>query len=80
MIVISATVGIGFFVSSGEILATAGPAPTIMAFMVVGLVAWSAMDALAQMTMAWPVPSPIMEFPSRFVDKDLGLIVGFAYW
>lgn len=80
MIVISSTIGTGFFVSSGEMLAIAGPASTMLAFALVGTVAWFTMEGLAHMTMMWPVPNPMVEFTSTFVDEDLGTVVCFTYW
>lgn len=80
MIVVSTTVGVGFFTSSGETLALAGPGATILAFGVIGLVAWGAMDGLSEMVVFWPVPNPLVQFVQTFVDRELGTVVHFAYW
>ena len=80
MIVISTTVGVGFFVNSGDTMALAGPGATILAFAVVGLIAWGAMDGLSEMVVFWPVPNPLVQFVQTFVDRDLGTVVHFAYW
>lgn len=80
MIVISTTIGVGFFANSGDTLALAGPVATILAFAVVGLVAWGAMDGLSEMVVFWPVPNPLVQFVQTFVDRELGTVVHFAYW
>ncbi|KAF2140221.1 uncharacterized protein K452DRAFT_319754 [Aplosporella prunicola CBS 121167] len=80
MIVISATVGVGFFVSSGEILAFAGPGTVLVAFACVGIVAFMVMEGVSEMVMVWPVPNPMVQFVRHFVDRDLAIVVCVAYW
>lgn len=80
MIVISTVVGVGFVVNSGLILAFAGPAMTLLAFGLVGLVACMVMEGISEMVTTWQVPNPMVQFTRYFVDKDLGHVVGFAYW
>jgi amino acid transporter len=38
------------------------------------------MEALSEMIHYWPISNGIVEFVATFVDKDLGTILGFAYW
>ncbi|KAF2089024.1 hypothetical protein K490DRAFT_64235 [Saccharata proteae CBS 121410] len=80
MIVVSTTIGTGFFSSAAEILAVAGPGMTLLAFAIVGLVACMTMEGISEMVIIWPVPSPMVEFVSHFVDSELAVVVGFAYW
>ena len=80
MVGISATIGLGIFIRCGEALAVAGPAGTVLAFGLVGIVAIWVMDGIAEMVELWPVSNPFQEFVSAFVDEDLGIVVGFAYW
>ncbi|THX58526.1 hypothetical protein D6D06_02846 [Aureobasidium pullulans] len=61
-------------------MALAGPGATILAFVVVGLIAWGAMDGLGEMVVFWPVPNPLVQFVQTFVDRELGTVVHFAYW
>jgi amino acid transporter len=28
----------------------------------------------------WPIANAMVEFVKRFVDEDLGTVVGIAYW
>ncbi|THZ04651.1 hypothetical protein D6C95_03205 [Aureobasidium pullulans] len=80
MIGVSVTIGLGIFIRCGETLAIAGPAGTILAFGLVGVVAICVMDGIAEMVELWPISNPLSEFVSAFVDEDLGIVVGFAYW
>jgi amino acid permease len=38
------------------------------------------MEGIAEMIGHWPIPNAMVEFVKAFVDKDLAIIVGFAYW
>ena len=80
MIVLSTTVGVGFFASSAEILALAGPAATVLAFGVVGMVAVAVMKGISEMVMIWQVRNPMVEFVRYMVDRDLATVVGISYW
>lgn len=80
MIGASATIGLGIFIRSGEVLEAAGPAGTILAFGLMGFVSICAMDGIAEMVELWPVSNPFREFVASFVDEDLGTVVSFAYW
>lgn len=72
--------GIGFAKSSGEILAIAGPGGTLIAFMVVGVVAICVMEGICEMINLWPISNAMIEFVRAFVDEDLAIVVGFTYW
>jgi len=80
MIGISVTVGIGFFANAGEILAIAGPGGVFLSFGVVGFVACMVMEGICEMLVNWAIPNPMVEFVRVFVDRDLAIVVGFAYW
>jgi amino acid transporter len=80
MIGISVTVGIGFFASTGEILGISGPGGVLLAYGVVGFVACMVMEGICEMLVNWAIPNPMVEFVRVFVDRDLAIVVGFAYW
>ena len=58
----------------------AGPGGTLLAFISVGLVAITAMEGVCEMIVLWPIPNPMVEFVRAFVDRDLAIVVGTAYW
>lgn len=80
MIVISTTIGVGFFTNSSEILSLAGPATLLLAFGLLGAMACMVMEGLSGMVVLWPIPSPMVEFVRHFVDRGLANVVCFAYW
>jgi yeast amino acid transporter len=45
-----------------------------------GTVISSIISSLGEMTALMPVNGPIMEFPRRFLDRGVGLAVGWIYW
>jgi amino acid transporter len=80
MITISGILGVGLYVRSGEVLRLGGPAAVLSSFAVLGFIAWAVMQCIAEMLCIWPVPGALVEFVSAFVDDELGLVVGVAYW
>jgi yeast amino acid transporter len=80
MICIGSTVGIGFVLSSGEILAIAGPGGALIAYAVVGIAVTSVMEGICEMTSLWPISNAMTKFVRAFVDEDLALVVGLTYW
>jgi yeast amino acid transporter len=79
-IVISGTIGLGLFTDSGEILGLAGPGGAIVAYILVGFLVMAIMAGIAEMIDHWPISGALMEFVSGFVDKDLAILLGIAYW
>lgn len=72
--------GIGFAITSGEIIAIAGPEGTLIAFFIVGVVVVCVMEGVCEMINLWPVPNAMVEFVKTFVDQDLAIVVGVTYW
>lgn len=70
----------GFATTSGEVLAISGPGGVLIAFAVVGIVTIFVMEGICEMIVIWPIPNAMMEFVAAFVDRDLAVIVGIAYW
>jgi amino acid transporter len=52
----------------------------MLAFALVGVVAIAAMEGVCEMIVLWPIPNPMVEFVRAFVDPDLAIVVGIAYW
>lgn len=52
----------------------------MLAFALVGLVAIATMEGVCEMIVLWPIPNPMVEFVRAFVDPDLAIVVGIAYW
>lgn len=46
----------------------------------IGLVAISVSESISELSQQFPAPNAIVEYVKTFVDKDLGWVVGIAYW
>jgi amino acid transporter len=79
-ITIGGIIGIGFATTSGQVLAIAGPGGTLIAFSVNGFVAICVMEGICEMIVLWPISNAMIEFVRAFVDEDLAIVVGIAYW
>ncbi|GFF64740.1 hypothetical protein CNMCM6069_005571 [Aspergillus lentulus] len=80
MIAFTGTIGNGLFLTSGKCLAAAGPGGAVVAYVIMGTVISSVISSLGEMTALMPVNAPMMEFPRRFLDRGVGLAVGWIYW
>ncbi|KAF4626896.1 hypothetical protein G7Y89_g11263 [Cudoniella acicularis] len=79
-ITLSGIIGIGFATHSGEVLAISGPGGVLIAFTVVGIIAISVSEGICEMIVLWPISNAMIEFVRAFVDPDLAIVVGIAYW
>jgi amino acid transporter len=80
MITISGVLGVGLYVRGGLILRLGGPLAVLLSFSLVGVLAWSVMQCLTEMLCIWPISGALMVFVETFIDKELGITVGVAYW
>jgi amino acid transporter len=80
MITISGVLGIGLYVRGGMILRLAGPLAVLLSFALVGLLTWGVMQCIAEMLCIWPISGALSVYVTEFVDAELGIAVGVAYW
>lgn len=80
MITASAVIGITIFYSDGEALEIAGPGGTLLAYVVISIVAICVLEGVSEMIQIFPAPNAIMEYIRAFVDPDLAWVMGVAYW
>jgi yeast amino acid transporter len=80
MITINGTLGTGLYWRGGQILELGGPLTVLLAFMLVGLLTWAVMQCITEMLCIWPIPSALAVYVSEFVDVELGIAAGVAYW
>jgi amino acid transporter len=52
----------------------------MLAFTLVGLGIICVMAGLAEMINHWPISNALVEFVRGFVDDDLAVLLGIAYW
>ena len=80
MITFSGVIGIGFYTRSGTILRTSGQLALFLAFTLLTALTWGVMQCITEMLSIWPVPGALVEFVRTFLDEDLAITVGIAYW
>ncbi|OJA12034.1 hypothetical protein AZE42_02044 [Rhizopogon vesiculosus] len=77
---IAGTLGTGLFLGSGEAISTAGPLGALIAFALVGSVAYASLCSLGEMTSLAPISGTFPHFASRWVDPALGFAIGWNYF
>ncbi|KAF9525951.1 general amino acid permease 1 [Crepidotus variabilis] len=80
MIAIAGTIGTGLFLGSGHALGQAGPLGALIAYALVGTVAYSSLCAVGEMTTWAPISGTFPHFAARWVDPALGFAVGWNYF
>lgn len=80
MIAIAGTIGTGLFLGSGRALAAAGPLGALIAYALVGTVAYSSLCAVGEMATWAPISGTFPHFAARWVDPALGFAVGWNYF
>ncbi|KIL65243.1 hypothetical protein M378DRAFT_162180 [Amanita muscaria Koide BX008] len=80
MIAIAGTIGTGLFLGSGSALAAAGPLGALIAYALVGTVAYSTVCSVGEMTTWAPVSGTFPHFAARWVDPAFGFAVGWNYF
>ncbi|KAJ5090600.1 hypothetical protein N7532_009284 [Penicillium argentinense] len=80
MITVNATLGTGLYWRGGQMLEVGGPLVVPLAFLVIGVLAWAVMQCITEMLCIWPIPGALPVYVGEFVDEELGIAVGIAYW
>ncbi|KAJ8587576.1 general amino acid permease 1 [Rhizopogon salebrosus TDB-379] len=80
MIAIAGTLGTGLFLGSGNALSGAGPLGALIAYALVGSVAYSSLCSIGEMTSHAPISGTFPHFAARWVDPALGFAVGWNYF
>ncbi|KAH8702727.1 amino acid permease-domain-containing protein [Phaeosphaeriaceae sp. PMI808] len=80
MITISGVLGVGLYVRGGTILRLGGPLAVLLSFALLGVLAWGVMQCIAEMLCIWPISGALSVYVTEFVDAELGIAVGVAYW
>ncbi len=80
MMALAGIIGPGLLVGSGGALSSGGPASLIIGFGVVGILAFSIMQSLGELTTLYPSGGAFIQLADRFVDKAFGVVVGWNYF
>jgi len=80
MMALAGIIGPGLLVGSGGALASGGPASLLIGFGVIGIIAFSIMQSLGELTTLYPTGGAFTTLSDRFVDKAFAVAVGWNYW
>ncbi|OIW32607.1 amino acid permease-like protein [Coniochaeta ligniaria NRRL 30616] len=80
MMALAGIIGPGLLVGSGGALSSGGPASLLIGFGVIGLIAFSIMQSLGELTTLYPSGGAFTGLADRFVDKAFGVAVGWNYF
>ena len=74
-----ATIGAGFFLSSGSAIHEAGPG-ILLAYLLTGTVIYLIMRALGELALAHPSAGSFTTYATKFLGPLAGFIMGWSYW
>jgi amino acid permease len=80
MMALAGIIGPGLLIGSGGALHNGGPASLIIGFGVIGIIAFSIMQSLGELTTLYPTGGAFTDLSDRFVDKAFGVAVGWNYF
>lgn len=80
MLSLGGVIGTGLFLSSGYTISQAGPAGTILAYLVGALIVYLVMLCLGELSVAMPVTGSFHMYASKFIGPGTGFTVAWLYW
>ncbi|KAI1431062.1 amino acid permease-like protein [Xylaria sp. CBS 124048] len=80
MMALAGIIGPGLLVGSGGALSNGGPASLIIGFGVIGIIAFSIMQSLGELTTLYPSGGAFTKLADRMVDPAFGAAVGWNYF
>jgi amino acid transporter len=80
MMALAGIIGPGLLIGSGGALSAGGPAALIIGFGVIGIIAFSIMQSLGELTTLYPSGGAFTDLADRFIDKAFGVAVGWNYF
>ncbi|KAG8158674.1 hypothetical protein KVR01_011796 [Diaporthe batatas] len=80
LIVLSALIGAGIYMTDVDALQLIGPLGLLVAFMILSVIAACIGDTVSHLVQLFPTPNAVFEYVYNFVDHELGWVVGFSYW
>ncbi|KAF7544001.1 hypothetical protein G7Z17_g10285 [Cylindrodendrum hubeiense] len=80
MMALAGIIGPGLLVGAGGALNSGGPASLIIGFGVIGIIAFSIMQSLGEVTTLYPGGGAFISLAERMVDKSFALAIGWNYF
>lgn len=78
MMALAGIIGPGLLVGSGGALQNGGPASLLIGFGVIGIIAFSIMQSLGEITTLYPGGGSFISLAERMVDKGFSVAVGWV--
>lgn len=79
MLSLGGSIGTGLFLASGAPVSQAGPAGALTAYVLIGLMVYFLMTALAELSAFEPVSGSFAIYGEKYVDRGFGLAMGVNY-
>ncbi|KAK2599542.1 hypothetical protein N8I77_011290 [Diaporthe amygdali] len=80
LIVLSALIGAGIYMTDVDALQLVGPLGLLVAFLILSVIAACIGETVSHLVQLFPTPNAVFEYVYNFVDHELGWVVGFSYW
>ena len=80
MVGVGGTIGTGLFLSSGDVIATAGPGGAIVMYLIGGFIMWLMTTCLGELSAAMPVSGSLQAYSTEFIGPAMGFTVGWVNW
>lgn len=80
MLSLGGVIGSGLFFNSGYIIATAGPAGAIIAYLIGALVVYLVMLCLGELAVSMPETGAFHTYAARYISPATGYTVAWLYW
>ncbi|KAK0383975.1 hypothetical protein NLU13_8064 [Sarocladium strictum] len=79
MIAIGGAIGAGLFISSGGAFQTGGPGSVLVGFIIIGVMMVLMMQALAELSVMYPINGAFTIYICRFIDPSWGFACSWEY-
>ncbi|MGE6631901.1 S-methylmethionine permease [Bacillus sp. NPDC077027] len=80
MLSLGGVIGTGLFLSSGYTISQAGPAGTILAYLVGAFIVYLVMLCLGELSVAMPVTGAFHTYATKYIGPGTGYTVAWLYW
>ena len=80
MLSLGGAIGTGLFLSSGSVIAQAGPLGAVVSYIIGGLIAYMVMLCLGELAVNQPVTGSFGAFAANNIGPGTGYMVSWMYW